>query len=512
MIPVLLNDTDVDSDDTRGSLRIIAASAQAGGRVTFDPSPGGSLTYTPPDSGSGSADRVIYTIEDSHGARAEGTLDITLAAGPAPVTAAADAIEASEDQPTVLAAPGLLSNDHGGRTPLTVIAVDGQAVGTQPFDRVLASGARLVIGADGAVRYDPQGHFETLAAGEVAQESVRVQVSDGRTSDSALLTITVAGRNDAPLTRADAAAAGEDDTNVPIAVLANDDDIDSDDTAASLHVTAASATSGAAVTFTSAPGAGISYSPAGRFDYLSAGETASDTITYTAADRHGLAANGTVTVTVSGRNDAPIAVDDRLNTAAGTLLTLTPAIGVLANDRDVDTADRLQVVAINGDASAVGSTLTLASGAHLSVQADGSVAYDPRGHFDDLDVFETATERFTYTIADRSGTRTEATATIQIVKDNQPPIALDDTATTDARTSVRIAVLANDTDPESARLAIAAVDTAGTRGQVRTNADGTVTYDPAGKFGDLAVGATATDTFRYTVDDNLGGRAGQLSP
>ena len=507
VIPVLLNDTDVDSDDTRGSLRIIAASAQAGGRVTFDPSPGGSLTYTPPDSGNGSADRVIYTIEDSHGARADGTLDITLAAGPGPVTAHADAIAANEDQPSVLAAPGLLSNDQGGRTPLTVTAVDGQAVGTQPFDRVLASGARLVIGADGAVRYDPQGHFETLAAGEVAQESVRVQVSDGRTSDSALLTITVAGRNDAPLTRADLAAAGEDDTNVPIAVLANDDDIDSDDTAASLHVTAASATSGAAVTFTNAPGAGISYSPAGRFDYLSAGETASDTITYTVADRHGLAANGTVTVTVSGRNDAPIAVDDRLNTAAGTLLSLTPAIGVLANDRDVDTADRLQVVAINGDASAVGSTLTLASGAHLSVQADGSVAYDPRGHFDDLDVFETATERFTYTIADRSGTRAEATATIQIVKDNQPPIALDDTATTDARTSVRIAVLANDTDPESARLAIAAVDTAGTRGQVRTNADGTVTYDPAGKFGDLAVGATATDTFRYTVDDNLGGRA-----
>jgi VCBS repeat-containing protein len=507
IVPVLLNDTDVDSDDTAQSLRIVAASAQTGGRVTFDPGPGGSLTYTPPDSSSVRADRVFYTIEDSHGARAEGKLDITLTAGPAPVTTRADAIEATEDQAAVLALPGVLANDTGGRQPLRVTAVNDQAVGTQPFDRVLPSGARLVIGADGAVRYDPQGRFETLSAGETAQEQVRIQVSDGKTSDTASLTLTIAGRNDAPVAGADEAAVGEDDASGLIAVLANDDDIDADETAASLRVTGASAATGAALTFTGAPGAGIVYTPAGRFDHLSAGATANDTVTYTVTDQHGLTATGTVTVTISGRNDAPVAVDDRLNTSAATVLSLTPAIGLLANDRDVDTGDRLQVVAINGDASAVGGTLTLASGARLSVQADGSLSYDPRGHFDGLDVFETASERFTYTVADRSGARADAAATIQIVKDNQPPVAADDTATTDAGSSVRIAVLANDTDPENARLAIAAVDATATRGQVRINTDGTLTYDPAGKFAALAVGETATDSFRYTVDDNLGGRA-----
>ncbi|MFZ1416019.1 MAG: Ig-like domain-containing protein [Defluviicoccus sp.] len=506
VIPVLLNDTDVDSDDAAPSLRIVAAFALSGADVTFDPGPGGTVTYTPAATGGSASDRIVYTIEDSHGARAEGTLDITLAAGPAPVTARADAIAATEDQPSILAAPGLLANDQGGRSPLAITAVDDQAVGAQPLDRVLPSGARLVIAADGAVRFDPQGHYQTLAAGETAQESVRVRVGDGKTSDSALLTITIAGRNDAPITRADEAAAGEDDVHVPIAVLANDDDIDTDDTAASLRVTGAVAASGAAVTFSDAPGAGIGYTPAGRFDYLSAGATARDTITYTVTDRHGLATTGTATVTVAGRNDAPVAVDDRLNTSAGTILTLTPAIGVLANDRDADTGDRLQVVAINGDPAAVGATVVLASGAALSVNADGSLAYDPRGRFDGLDVFETATDRFAYTVADVSGATAAATATIQIVRDNQPPVAVDDTATTDARSAVRIAVLANDTDPESARLAIAAVDTTATRGQVRINTDGTVTYDPAGKFADLAAGATATDSFRYTVDDNIGGR------
>jgi len=47
-------------------------------------------------------------------------------------------------------------------------------------------------------------------------------------------------------------------------------------------------------------------------------------------------------------------------------------------------------------------------------------------------------------------------------------------------------------------------DTAGTRGQVTANADGTFTYDPNGMFDDLPEGETAVDSFTYTLDPEGG--------
>ncbi|MCG2645267.1 MULTISPECIES: putative Ig domain-containing protein [Bradyrhizobium] len=49
------------------------------------------------------------------------------------------------------------------------------------------------------------------------------------------------------------------------------------------------------------------------------------------------------------------------------------------------------------------------------------------------------------------------------------------------------------------------IDTAGTKGTVINNGDGTFTYDPNGKFLYLPVGVTTTDTFLYEVTDSHGG-------
>ena len=82
-----------------------------------------------------------------------------------------------------------------------------------------------------------------------------------------------------------------------------------------------------------------------------------------------------------------------------------------ANDLPVD-GGAPRVAAINGDPAAVGKTITLASGAKLTVQADGSYLYDPDHAFDRLLEGQSATEHFTYTLADGGGTAT-VTLTIQ---------------------------------------------------------------------------------------------------
>lgn len=66
-------------------------------------------------------------------------------------------------------------------------------------------------------------------------------------------------------------------------------------------------------------------------------------------------------------------------------------------------------------------------------------------------------------------------------------------------------VLANDRDPlPNDALAIVAFDVSATAGLVSDNGDGTFTYDPNGRFEELAAGEAEVDTFHYTIQDSIG--------
>lgn len=76
---------------------------------------------------------------------------------------------------------------------------------------------------------------------------------------------------------------------------------------------------------------------------------------------------------------------------------------------------------------------------------------------------------------------------------NQPPLAVNDGASTPRNTSVRIPVLANDSDPEGQPLRVVSI-TPPAHGTVAINADGTVTYTPQNNY-------KGSDSFGYTVSD-----------
>jgi len=88
---------------------------------------------------------------------------------------------------------------------------------------------------------------------------------------------------------------------------------------------------------------------------------------------------------------------------------------------------------------------------------------------------------------------------------NGVPVANSDTATATAGSSVRIPVLANDSDPEGGTLSVTAVAAASAHGgSVVRNGDGTVTYTaPAGYSG--------SDTFTYTVSDGTATATGTVT-
>jgi VCBS repeat-containing protein len=200
---------------------------------------------------------------------------------------------------------------------------------------------------------------------------------------------------------------------------------------------------------------------------------------------------------------------------------VTAADGLLRNDSDGDQGTTLTVSAVNGSSAAVGGTITLTSGAKLTVKADGSYTYDPNGKFDSLAAGRTTTDSFNYTVSDGAGGTSTATATITITGVNNAPVAVADAATVaeDAVLAVPAkGVLANDIDVDTGTtLVVTAVNgnaasvgsaiTLASGAKVTMKADGSYTVDTSGKYGSLAAGETVTESFSYTVSDDARGSA-----
>src|SRR3954453_19406575 len=127
---------------------------------------------------------------------------------------------------------------------------------------------------------------------------------------------------------------------------------------------------------------GYSYDTNGAFSTLAAGQTTTDSFSYTVSDGNGGPATEPLPLTITGTNDTPVAVADTGTVAESGTLVVKAADGLLKNDTDGDQGTTLTVSAVNGSSANVGGTITLSSGAKLTVKTDGSYAYDPNGKFD----------------------------------------------------------------------------------------------------------------------------------
>jgi VCBS repeat-containing protein len=123
------------------------------------------------------------------------------------------------------------------------------------------------------------------------------------------------------------------------------------------------------------------------------------TVKYELVLNDGTVIPASITWTVTGRNDAPIAKDDRiaaLDEVGQTVLALIP------NDRDID-GDTLRVVSW---------TSPFEGSIHLDAQ--GKIVFNPKDDFSALSKGETATVSFDYTVSDGNGGRDTAKVTLQI--------------------------------------------------------------------------------------------------
>jgi VCBS repeat-containing protein len=204
---------------------------------------------------------------------------------------------------------------------------------------------------------------------------------------------------------------------------------------------------------------------------------------------------------LDGTNNAPVAISESIATDEDTITAPIAISSLVANDFDFE-GDDLTVLGFDSSASI--GTLSLAG---------DDFFYDPSGQFEFLQVGETATDSFKYTVQDGFGaTATFSTTEVTVIIEgvNDAPEAVSDSIITNIIDGSDIfipaaALLANDSDVDNANLTIGTVETSGGG----TGGPGeTVVIDFEGLvFG--AIGSTyAEDGFSMAATSATGGVGG----
>ena len=169
-------------------------------------------------------------------------------------------------------------------------------------------------------------------------------------------------------------------------------------------------------------------------------DTATDSFTYTISDGDATD-TATLIFTVTGINDAPVAVNDTDAVNEDATVTRTSGSNLLMDDdSDADDDDSFtvtQIAVTGGDNSAVNSGTNQSNGTSvtgtygtLTVGADGTYTYTAdQSAADDLDASDPATDSFTYTVSDGTATDT-ATLIFTVTGVNDTPTASDKTVST----------------------------------------------------------------------------------
>lgn len=314
---------DVDNDDSE--LSIVAApddpTSPAAGAFSLD---GGILTFDPDqavlDLAVGVTETVDFQVLITDGGTGDPvTLDaqIIITGVNDPPVAVADSSGYETDEETQLDVPpdpqtvpptvGLLDNDtdDAGAT-LTVASVNGTAIAAGQTDVTVTlpdDEGEVTVNEDGTFSFTPGTAFDSLAEGDSDTATFEYTATDGNSeSNTATVTITVNGVNDAPMA-ADVAASATEDGDPVQGNLAGTD-VDDDDASLTYAIDQDLGAGEGSVQIVNDNM--FEFDPGDDFQELAEGVEQEVTFTYKAMDAALESLEGTVTVTVTGENDAPV--------------------------------------------------------------------------------------------------------------------------------------------------------------------------------------------------------------
>lgn len=439
--------------------------------------------------------------------------------------------------------------------PITVTAV---RTGTEGGSGTAGTVGAPLVGLYGTLTLNGNGTYTYVVnnnnaavealrqSGDTLTEVFTYTISDNASpveTDQAEITVVISGQNDNPVAIADTGTAveaggianGIAGTNPTGNVLTNDTDVDLyGETKA---VSAVSGTTAGVVGGNTAGSYGtLTLNANGSYTYLldnnnaavqalrTSANTLTEVFTYTVSDALGATSSTTLTITIQGANDTPVAsVDTATALEAGGIANATPGVNptgnVLTNDSDVDSVTNGEtkvVTAFVNSASVSGTVGSALAGSwgSLTLNADGSYTYTVDNGNATVQglrtTVDTLSDTFTYTMKDAAGATATTTLSVTIRGANDNPTAINDTGTAVEAGGLNNGtpgsdatgdVLFNDTDPDNPAYGETKTVTAVRTGtEVGTGTSGTVGVALVGTYGTLTLDASGN--YRYVVDNN----------
>ncbi|MFJ2426612.1 VCBS domain-containing protein [Pseudomonas sp. NPDC087804] len=410
----------------------------------------------------------------------------------------------------------------------------------------------LTLNADGSYSYrldNNMAEVQALRAGNSLLDSFSYEVVD-RTgaTDRATLNINIQGRNDAPVAQNDSATAVEagglnnatPGVNPTGNVLTNDTDVDGNGEVISVVGFNQGSSVGLVGSALNGTYGRLTLNADGSYSYLvdnfnpqvqalrSNADTLSETFTYQIRDLAGATSTASLTITIRGANDNPLATDDStVSVEAGGTFNGTPGVNptgnVLINDNDVDANDAMLVTGIRSGTEAAGGTFTTIgvtqsfAGLYgtLTINANGTYSYvldNNLAAVQALKAGDSLVETFTYRMRDIAGATDTAQLSIRIDGAWDAPVAADDLAVAvadngnDNGVNPSGNVLPNDTDVDQGDsktvtgIRFGAEGANGTLTDVNAETDNSNGTLINGLYGQLIIGADGSYT--YNLDSS----------
>ncbi len=415
-------------------------------------------------------------------------------------------LETDEDTGALIDVAGAAIDPIEG-DPSTIIEVDGVAFADSP--QIPGPEGGVFVINDGQLEFRPQGGLDQLAEGETISFTVPVTVQDlGLDIATGSLTVTVIGVNDAPVPQPEVVletnAANLSQSVFPglIATDAEGDPIrflTIGGTPVTPNTTIPLAGGGVIVV---AANGSIRFNPNGQFAGVPQDEINSSTVVATVTDGNEVNATANLVlrinvIGVNPDNQAPVPLGGSISTEADMASNPILAGSIFADPE----MEFLQLVSINGQPVAPGSTIPLSGGGQLVVGPNGALSFDPNGDFTDLGVGEMTSFGVGVTVTDPLNLAATAQLTITVTGvegagpgmgdfDLMPGelVLTEDMASSPFQLSalgaegLRVATI------NGVEVMPGSTVEVGAGGRLLVNADGSLTFDPGDDFQSLGNG------------------------
>jgi transcriptional regulator of nitric oxide reductase len=457
----------------------------------------GTYTFTPAANYNGPVPVATYSMTDGSSADTS-TLTITVAPVDDAFTDADETATTNEDTTlTGSVLTGTTSPD--GNVTVTSFSVAGDAtVYLAGQTATIANVGTLVIGQDGSYTFTPATNYN----GPVPV--VTYSLTDGSSTDTSTLTLTVAPVVDG-FTDADEVAATNEDTTLTGSVLTGTASPDGTVRVTSFTVAGSATVYLAGQTATIANVGTLVIANDGSYTFTPAANYNGPVpvVTYSMTDGSS-PDTSTLMITVAAVDDAFTDADETATTNEDTPLTGS----VLTGTTSVDGPVTVTSFTLAGDATVytAGQTATIANVGTLLINADGTYTFTPAANYNG------PVPVATYSLTDGSSTDT-STLTITVAPVDDPFTDADEAATTNEDTTLTGSVLTGTTSPDGnvtvTSFTLAGSATVYAAGQTATianvgtliiSADGTYTFTPATNYNGPVPVATYSMTDGSSTD------------